>query len=228
MTLEEIFARAHRQLRPRTAVPEITIEFFPFAGLNHTVRLFENRLRIRISDIFAGAPPAIYHSLALILLSKLYREKIDNAHHRAYRSFTLEDHIQARARAARHGRCRQTRVRGSQGRHLDLDPMFEQLNERYFAGGIPKPRLSWSAKRSRHLLGRFDAKHNTIFISRTFDSPDVPVYVCEYVLYHEMLHVKHQSQIHDCRVVVHTPEFRAEEKRFRQHQDARLWLKQYL
>jgi hypothetical protein len=225
--LEEIFATAHRQIRPRTAIPEITIEFFPFAGLNHTARLSENRLRIRVSDIFADAPPSIYHSLALILLSKLYRKKIDSAHHRAYRSFILEDHIQARARAARNGRCRQTRVRGSQGRHVDLDSMFDRLNAQYFAGGIPKPRLSWSAKRSRYVLGRFDATHNTIFISRIFDSPDVPFYVSEYVLYHEMLHIKHQSRVHDARMVVHTPEFRAEEQRFGQYQGARLWLKQF-
>lgn len=227
MTLEEIFATAHRQLRPRTTVPEITIEFFPFAGLNHTARLSDNRLRIRVSDIFTDAPQAVYHSLALILLSKLYRKKIDSAHHRTYRTFILEDHIQARARAARTGRGRQTRVRGGQGRHIDLDVMFNILNERYFSGNIPKPRLSWSAKRTRYVLGRFDVTHNTIFISRIFDSLDVPVYVCEYVLYHEMLHVKHHSEVHDSRVVVHTPEFRAEEKHFLQYEEAKRWLKQF-
>jgi hypothetical protein len=227
VTLEEIFATAHRLLRPRTAVPEITIEFFPFAGLNHTARLSDNCLRIRVSDIFTDAPHAVYHSLAWILLSKLYRKKIDSAHHRAYRSFILEDHIQARARAARTGRGRQTRLRGGHGRYIDLDVMFNILNERYFGGTIPKPRLSWSAKRTRYVLGRFDVIHNTIFISRIFDSIGVPVYVCEYVLYHEMLHVKHQSEVHDSRVVVHTPGFRAEEKRFLQYEQAKRWLKHF-
>jgi hypothetical protein len=226
VTLQEIFASAHRELRPRTAVPEITIEFFPFAGLNHTARLRENRLRIRVSDIFTDAPPAVYHSLALILLSKLYRKRIDNAHHQAYRTFILEDHMQARARAARSGRCRQTRVRGSQGRFVDLETLFDRLNAQYFAGAIPRPRLSWSAKKSRYILGRFDATHNTIFISRIFDSPDIPSYVREYVLYHEMLHVKHQSQTRNSRLIVHTTEFRAEEKQFLQYPEAKLWLKQ--
>jgi hypothetical protein len=40
--LQSIFRNAHRQLRPRTPLPEIQIEFFPFAGLNHTARLLEN------------------------------------------------------------------------------------------------------------------------------------------------------------------------------------------
>jgi hypothetical protein len=224
--LEEIFASAHRQLRPRTAVPEITIEFFPFAGLNHTARLRENRLKIRVSDIFTDAPAAVYHSLALILLSKLYRKKIDNAHHQAYRTFILEDHIQARARVARSGRGRQIRVRGSRGRFVELETLFDRLNAHYFAGSIPKPRLSWSAKRSRCILGRFDATHNTIFISRLFDSLDIPSYVCEYVLYHEMLHVKHQCQTRNSRLIAHTTEFRAEERQFLQYREAKLWLKQ--
>jgi hypothetical protein len=40
-----------------------------------------------------------------------------------------------------------------------------------------------------------------------------------------MLHVKHQSCIHDCRILVHTPEFRAEERSFPQFKEATLWLK---
>jgi hypothetical protein len=36
------------------------------------------------------------------------------------------------------------------------------------------------------------------------------------MMFHEMLYVKHQSCIHDCRILVHTPEFRAEERSFPQ------------
>jgi predicted metal-dependent hydrolase len=75
------------------------------------------------------------------------------------------------------------------------------------------------------VLGRFDITHNTIFLSRLFDSPSVPLYVAEYVLFHEMLHVKHQSRVQDSRLMVHTPEFKEEEKRFARYADAKLWLK---
>lgn len=224
--LESIFRSAHRELRPRTPIPEIKIEFFPFAGLNHTARLHENRLNIRVSDIFKDAPEGVYHSLALILLAKLYRKKIDQSFHKTYRAFILTENIQERARIARTDRCRLKRTRGYQGRHLDLNEMFDHLNEQYFAGALTKPRLSWSAKKSRYILGRFDATHNTIFISRVFDSPDVPRYAAEYVMFHEMLHVKHQSRVHDSRLIVHTPEFKIEEKRFLYYREAKLWLSQ--
>jgi predicted metal-dependent hydrolase len=180
---------------------------------------------VRVSDIFTDAPPDIYHSLALILFGKLYRKKIDDAYHRKYRTFILSEPIQERARVVRHDRCRLTRTRGSQGRYIDLNEIFDRLNTQYFADTLPKPHLSWSAKRTRYVLGRFDMTRKTIFISRVFDSPDVPLSVTEYVMFHEMLHVKHHSRVERSRLIVHTPEFKEEEKRFAQYQEAKQWLK---
>src|SRR6267143_5710974 len=109
--LELIFATAHRQLRPPTPLPDIKIEFFPFAALNHTARLHENRLIIRLSDIFTDAPGEVYRSLALILLGKLYRKTIDSSYHRIYRAFILSEDIQERARIARTKRSRRIHAR---------------------------------------------------------------------------------------------------------------------
>jgi hypothetical protein len=224
-SLESIFSTAHGELRPRTPIPDIKVEFFPFAGLNHTARLNEGRLTVRVSDIFTDAPLEVYHSLAVILLAKLYRKKVDTVYHNTYRSFILRSEIQERARVVRGERCRINRYSGSRGRHVDLEELFDDLNTRYFEGSIDKPRLSWSARKSRFVLGRYDATHHTIFVSRLFDSPSVPVYVVEYVMFHEMLHVKHQSRVRESRVIVHTPEFKAEERNFPHYQEAKLWLK---
>ena len=57
------------------------------------------------------------------------------------------------------------------------------------------------------------------------DRPDVPRFAVEFILYHEMLHVKHRSRVHDSRLIVHTREFKADEKRFREYKEAKLWLK---
>lgn len=222
--LEAIFRTAHLELRPRTPLPEIKVEFFPFAGLNHTARLHENQLIVRLSDVVIDAPTEVYQSLALILLAKLYHKKIDTLCLRTYKTFILKHEIQQRARVARNHRSRLIRPSGSRGRHVDLEVLFQRLNQRYFDGSIDKPSLSWSAKKSRSVLGRYNATRHAIFISRVFDAPNVPPYVVEYVMFHEMLHVKHQSRVHDSRQVVHTPEFKAEEKAFLHYQEAKLWL----
>jgi len=225
MDLEYIFRTAHRELRPRTPIPEITVEFFPFAGLNHTARLNNSRLAIRLSDIFTDAPADVYYSLALILLAKLYRKKIDNSYHRTYRTFILTGEIRERTRIARNERCRLVRPGASRGKYIDLEELFNRLNAEYFASSLDKPRLSWSAKKTRYVLGRYDLTHQTIFISRLFDSPRVPPHVVEYVMFHEMLHLKHQSRVNDSRLMVHTPEFKVEERSFHQYDEAKQWLK---
>ena len=225
INLESVFQTAHRLLKPHTPIPQMRVEFFPFAGLSHTARLREGHLTIRISDIFRDAPFDVYHSLAVILLARLYRKKIDAEYHRIYRLFILGEEIQQRVRDVRHTRSRIIRRVGALGRHIDLNDIFDLLNAQYFGGSMDKPGLSWSAKQARCILGRYDSTHHTIFISRLFDSPDIPAYVISYVMFHEMLHVKHQSRVHSCRVVVHTPEFKTDERTFQHYHEARIWLK---
>ena len=55
----EIFMRVFRDLRPRTKLPEIRIEFRRFANVNSFIRLQENVLSVRISDVLERAPAPI-------------------------------------------------------------------------------------------------------------------------------------------------------------------------
>ena len=223
--LESIFTATHLELKPRSPVPSIRVEFFPFAGINHTARLNQGRLSLRISDLFEDAPFDVNHALAVILLSKLYRKKIAPVVHRTYRAFILRNEIQERARLARTDRGRGAAVSHSRGRHFDLQSIFDRLNVEYFSGTLDKPAISWSAKKSRYILGRYDSTHHAIFITRLFDSDRVPPYVVDYVMYHEMLHVRHHTRVTDCRLVVHTPEFKREEQLFAKYKEAKDWLK---
>jgi predicted metal-dependent hydrolase len=223
--LESIFHAAHLELKPRTPVPFIEAEFFPFAGLTHTARFRNDTLRIRVSDLFTDAPPAVVHALALILLGKLYRKRVTTDLHETYRRFILRSDIQERARNARSQRGRQPRTASPRGRWQNLDERFDRLNHTYFGGTLERPRLTWSPTKSRRILGRYDSTHRTIFVSLLFDSPDIPDYVIDYVLYHEMLHIKHPSRAENCRLITHPPEFRADEKRFKNYKMATEWIK---
>jgi len=223
--LEPIFMEAHSQLKPRTPFPTLAIEYFPFAGLNHTALFRENHLRVRVSDLFIDAPQNVIHALALILLAKLYRRKLTSEVHQTYRGFILSADIQERARIARSARGRIQPGKGPFGRYVNLNASFDRLNDQYFHGSLNKPKITWSEGRSRRTLGRYDSTQQCIFISRIFDTPRMPEFVVDYVMFHEMLHVKHQSHIQGCRILVHTPEFHADEKRFSEYQNARQWLK---
>jgi predicted metal-dependent hydrolase len=96
----------------------------------------------------------------------------------------------------------------------DLDTIFEALNTRFFHGLMARPRMSWSQTKTRRILGHYDPAHNAIIISRVFDHFAVPAYVLEYIVYHEMLHLKHPVKLRGSRRCVHSSEFQAEEKLF--------------
>jgi len=205
-------------------LPEIHAEFFPFAGLNHTARWRNGRLLVRVSDIFTDAPQCVVEALAWILLGKLYRKTVDRSHHETYRGFILRDEIQARSLTARRTRGRAVGVLRTRGRHANLEACLERLHGQFF-NDMEKPRITWSVRRTRCVLGRYDAARHTIFISRFLDSPDTPDYVLDYVVFHELLHAKHQSRIHNSRILVHTSEFRRDEKSFPAYGLAQHWLK---
>ena len=78
---------------------------------------------------------------------------------------------------------------------------------------------------AKRLLGHYDAAHNTIVVSRVFDRPSSPRYAIEYLLYHEMLHLKHPVKMRGLRRCVHSREFKAEERQFPQLQEALAFIK---
>jgi predicted metal-dependent hydrolase len=223
--LLEIFQESYRELRPGTCLPELKIEFFAFANVNNTVRLRQGKLLVRLSDLLEGAPEPVLRAIAHILLAKMYRRPIERAHAARYRKYVGSHEIVRKAHLVRLLRGRK-RLRPARGRYYDLDGIFEHLNTRFFYGLMARPRMSWSQTATRRILGHFDPAHNAIIISRIFDHPGVPLYVLEYIVYHEMLHLKHPVKLHGSRRCVHPAEFQAEEKLFPQAREAVAFLRE--
>lgn len=219
----EIFCQSYRELRPRAPLPEFQVEFFAFANVNNTIRLRDGKVLVRISDLLEGAPEPVLRAIAHILLAKLFRKDIDPLHAARYRR-----HLGSRDMAAKSHLVRQIRGRkllGSfRGHAFDLHEIFDDLNRRYFYGLLARPQMTWSALASRTNLGHFDPAHNTIVISRIFDSAEVPKYAVEYLVYHEMLHLKYPVRMRGSRRCVHSPAFQAEERLFPQLDKAKKYL----
>jgi hypothetical protein len=220
----EIFQETFQELRPSSPLPELKIEFFAFANINNTIRLREGRLLVRLSDLLEGAPDPVLRAIAHILLAKMYRRPIDRGLAARYRKYVGSHDITRKAHLVRQMRGRK-RLLSPRGQFYDLDAVFEDLNLRFFHGLMARPRLSWSQKKTRRILGHYDPAHNAIIISRIFDHPAIPPYVLEYIVYHEMLHLKHPVRLRGSRRCVHSAEFQAEEKLFPQVDQANAFLK---
>jgi predicted metal-dependent hydrolase len=189
------------------------IRFYAFVSINNTIRLRNGELYIRISDLLEGAPDAVLRAIAHILLAKLYRKPIDRAQSARYRRYVAGHDISAKARLVRQMRGRK-HIHTPRGHHYHLEEIFDDLNRRFFHGLMGRPQLTWSRDHARNRLGHYDPAHNAIVISRVFDHPRVPRFVVEYIVFHEMLHLKHPVKLRGSRRCVHSREFVEEERLF--------------
>jgi hypothetical protein len=220
----EIYRRVFRQLRPRTPMPDIRVEFKRYANANAQVRWDNGVLLVRLADTLAGAPEDVLEALAEILLSKLFRKPAPAASNDRYRRYLNRRDVRRSLDLVRQMRGRK-HVEHPQGRSYNLEQMFEELNFRYFFGLMARPRLGWSPNASRTLLGHYDPSHNAIVLSRILDRPEIPRVAVEYVLYHEMLHLRHPAEHRGGRRCVHTRAFKEAEKQFEHWKEAQTILK---
>ena len=221
---EEIYARVFRELRPRTPLPEFRVEFCQFANANCFIKLEDGKMEVRMSDLLSGAPAPVMEALAHILLGKLYRKPVARVYSHRYRLYLNRRDMRRQAHLLRQIRGRKF-VSGPAGEHRNLEEIFENLNQRFFDGLMGRPQLGWSRTKSRSMLGHYDPSHNAIIISRIFDQESVPASALEYVMFHEMLHLKHPVDHSGRHRRVHTREFHADEKKFPQLKEVKEILK---
>jgi predicted metal-dependent hydrolase len=200
-------------------MPPITVRFRRFTSLNTTIRLREGEILVSLSDLLEGAPESVVHAIAHILLAKLYKRPVEAAQNLRYKRFASSAAVTRQTELIRHARGSK-RYFGPEGRYYHLEEVFDSLNVRFFGGLLGRPELTWSEHLAKRSLGHYDAAHNTIVVSRVFDKPSSPRYAIEYLLYHEMLHLKHPVKMRGLRRCVHPPEFKAEESRFPQLTEA--------
>ena len=223
-TPEEIFTRVFLELKPRTAVPTLRLKFCKFANANSSVRWDESGLEFRITDVLEGAPSAILESLAHILMCKLLRRPSPRTYAERYRRYLNRKEMRRSLQLVKQTRGRKF-VSGPQGDSYDLGAIFDQLNLAHFHGLMAQPLLGWSRRPSRVMLGHYDPSHNAIILSRLLDRPSVPLLAVEYILFHEMLHLRFPVEHRGARRCVHTREFKDAEKQFPGLKEAKQVLK---
>lgn len=111
-----------------------------------------------------------------------------------------------------------------QGKFYNLDNLFGKLNHEYFAGTLVKPRLAWSKINTYRKFGHYEPARDRVVMSLTLDDANIPEFVIEFVLFHELLHKYHGTKWINGRRMVHTPEFRADESQFKFYAEAQRWL----
>lgn len=194
----------------------IRIEFYPYAGIKHSIRKREGKILIRISDAFSDAPQDVLLALGRILLAKLNKNPVSKKDRAVYSRYVASEELQDKAAALLSGRRRVLHI--VKGNHRSLEESYQRVNTTYFGGLMEKPTLTWGRKKARRTLGRYDPQRDVVYVSPVLDSREVPEEFLDFIMYHELLHKKHGIQERGGRLWAHTPQFRRDEKRFHNYE----------
>jgi hypothetical protein len=184
------------------------------------VRRAPTGYRVRIHRMFARTEPRIVRALARYVV-----------HNDRRASGVLGEYIEQNKHIIRQQprRPRQVSIR-TEGRFFDLQEIFDRLNAEYFANKI-EARITWgpsfkTRRRRRSIkMGSFSVEDRIIRIHPSLDQPGVPPYFVAWIVFHEMLHGKHEVTRVGGRRCFHTKEFVAEEKTFAHYERAYAWEK---
>ena len=128
--------------------------FYPYTELKSTLRMKKEAVHIRVSDILRDAPKEVLQALILVLIARALRRKPKDEALRTYNEYIHLPHVEACHAKARRKRRRKL-LTDPKGKYHNLNSSFKRINQRYFAGRVEKPILSWSPSASRRQLSKW-------------------------------------------------------------------------
>jgi hypothetical protein len=189
-------------------------------------------LTLRIHRCFAEAPAEVLRAVAEFLDCRRGSERARQA------LAALREHF-LRHRPAVPAPARRRALRPV-GAALDLREVADDLNRRFFggrlavtitwgrAGGSAAHRCRRRSRSASLLLGSYSYEESLVRVHPALDGPEVPRYVVEAVVFHELLHADLPPVFLNGRRRVHTPEFRRRERQFPALERAERWIQEHL
>lgn len=219
LELKEIFDQVHTSYFSKNH-KIIKVDFYPYRSLRHTIEWNRKSINVKVSQYFQDAPIKIIKILAIILLAKVYKFKIDSNFRQIYKKYSeeLQSNIPKPKR-------RNLQHYNPQGKYFNLAEIFDSINELYFSKKLNIGTIGWSQNKSYSRLGFYDKERDLLVISKIFDSKKVPLKVVEFLVFHEMLHIYIPSKSKNGRRRIHTQKFRQMEQSFPEFYSIDKWIK---
>ena len=215
--LRALAALAKAGTPARGTGPALRIEIFPASVLYRTK--VEKRTRhVLVNEGFIDAPDQVLSALMRVALGQAK----DGDALRSIKTYAMsKDFINVRTTVEQ---TADTLSGDGKGHHHDLTAAFQRVNRSYFGGAVDTPRLIWNRQPTTRKMGHYDITRDTVMISMSLDSANVPTYVVEFVVYHELLHKTMGTKVVNGRRHSHTSAFRKAERAFKQYSEAQTFL----
>lgn len=237
--------------------PHFVVEFFPYAGLVQTIRLRGDVALVRFSDLMQSAPPRVLEAAAAILLGKLYRRRVPADLRDLYREYSLAHGMRRRVHHLRRRRARRATLPPAGACHnLDplfdqlnrdyfsgalrrpqlgwsarpwrkqlgcFDPALDQivLSSRLDRPAVPRYVVEYVLYHEmlhvKHPVRRASARSSAISNLKSQISSSASLRAAP----------QPDAAGSGCGLQIHSPAFRAEERRFAHFPAARRWLRRH-
>ena len=219
----ELFLQAARECGA-DEVRRVRVAFKPFRATLYSFRIRRNgAASVKFHLAFRNASETVLAQAAQLMLTRgrKRRRRLPRAEYDAFvRALPPSDfELPGARRSHRVSVC-------EPGKYQSLEESFERVNAEYFRSQLELPELCWSPARARRILGSYQERADRVIISRMFDVPDVPQFVLDYLMYHELLHkflgIGRRDSGKRC---LHGRDFKRLERGFRFYRQAQAFLK---
>jgi predicted metal-dependent hydrolase len=172
--------------------------------------------------MFRHAEPPMLDHLANFMLSKKIAD-----------STAIDSFIATHRDEIRRTRKQRISTLVTDGRHFDLKEVLDRVVARYF-GGRADVRIGWgNAPRRLHkrrrtksfsrALATYSYDDGVIRVSPVLDAENVPSYVIDWIVYHELLHHVLPVMKSGAKHIYHSAKFRSLERGFEHYEKAKAW-----
>jgi hypothetical protein len=198
----------------------VEVRFYNLPALYRS-QVKDERLLLSANEAFIEAPAIVMENM---LFSVLLPKKRQIPHRLAVRRYAETKAFATLAQQVS-GSSAEAKNEHSRGRFFDLVAVFQRVNRQYFNDQMDTPRLVWGQRLARRKLGHYQPATDTVQVNKALDDPNVPKYVVDFIVYHELLHKQLGIKVSGGRSYSHTPAFKKAERRFRKFEEAQEFLK---
>lgn len=201
------------------SVPEIKrveLRFYPYRNGSSSLLWKKGILSGKIHESFLAADRTTAESLAKLLISRI----LGRAENSDWKE-SVQNYLNRQSY-----KPRRTKIYSPLGKHYDLERVFSRIRSLYFErDDLEGVRIEWSPRMGKRRLGTYDRETKTVRISPVLDRPEVPEFVIDHIVHHEILHHLYPVLRWKNRNVIHGPEFKKKEREFERFREANRWLK---
>lgn len=173
-----------------------------------------------VTDYVEDAPQSVMEGLAETIFMKISRKAV-NEYPKAMMDWLITDDFVEKKRPTylmrSHGLTKK-----AAGNHIDLGEAYGRLADQGLTEFDDNLRFTWTKEPNRKRVGYCSILMKVITVSSVFDTPEIPTFVSDYVLYHELIHMSKGFDPYGQR---HDIGFLVKERLYERYEEAEEWLK---